>query len=104
MRRTPRSSRLFRRMDCSSYTKTAGRKALFGTAILFGALAFAGLGTLRAPQVLADTPQLQIVIPAPSGGGTVSQGPVGSNVSIAAQIPEAAGDAYQLGWAPQSGS
>src|SRR5262245_51102171 len=104
MRRTPRSSRLFRREDLSLYARGAGSRALVGMFILFGALAFAILGTLQAPRVLADSPQLQIVVPTPGAGGTIAQGPVGTNVSITAQIPDAAGDAYQIGWAPQSGS
>ncbi len=103
MRRTLRGSRLFRRKDFSSSARTSVHTALLGMIVVFGALGFACLGALRAPHALADA-QLQIVVPAPSAGGTVAQGPVGTNVSVTAQIPDAAGDAYQIGWAPQSGS
>ena len=103
MRRTPHSTRLFGRRDLSSYARTAERKALVGIVVLFGALLLVGLGTLSAPHALADIPQLQIIVPAPSSGG-VAQGPVGANISITAQIANAPGDSYQMGWSPQSGS
>jgi hypothetical protein len=103
MRRTPQRSRLFRRGDVASCLKGTRYKALFGAIVLMGALALSGLGALWAPHALADdAPQIQIVVPSPSNG--VAQGPVGAKVSITAQIPDAAGDSFQIGWAPQSGS
>jgi hypothetical protein len=103
MRRTLRSNRLFRRKDLYSYLAGTVSRALFGTVVVLGALALAALGALRAPHALADAPQLQIVVPAPNSSG-VAQGPVGTNVSVTAQIPAAPGDSYQIGWAPQSGT
>ncbi len=103
MRRTLRSSRLFRRKDFYSYFTGAVHKALIGIFVLLGTLALVALGTLHAPHALADSPELQIVVPVPSSSA-VAQGPVGTNVSITAQIPTAPNDSYQIGWAPQSGT
>jgi hypothetical protein len=103
MRRTLRSNQLFRRKDFYSHFASAVQKALIGTVVVLGALALAALGARHAPHALADSPPLQIVVPAPNSSG-VALGPVGTNVSVTVQIPTAPGDSYQIGWAPQSGS